>query len=53
MGQDDAGAQHRIEHAHFTKLSALSTIGALEALAWTAAELAASEDEPQPLLGDT
>jgi hypothetical protein len=25
--------QHRIEHAHFTKLSALSTIGALEALA--------------------
>lgn len=25
--------QHRIAHAHFTKLSALSTIGALEALA--------------------
>jgi hypothetical protein len=25
--------QHRVEHAHFTKLSALSTIGALEALA--------------------
>jgi hypothetical protein len=25
--------QHRTEHAHFTKLSALSTIGALEALA--------------------
>lgn len=25
--------QHRIEHAHFAKLSALSTIGALEALA--------------------
>jgi hypothetical protein len=120
--------RHRIEHAHFTKLSALATIGALEALAaqtgepkladrqwvmrsaareaveswdeirderngmqyaiaswltlalgayltalergvevqpmeiakwltqalaWTAAELAASEDEPQPLLGDT
>jgi hypothetical protein len=27
------GPQHRVEHAHFTKLSALSTIGALEALA--------------------
>jgi hypothetical protein len=120
--------RHRIEHTRFTKLSALSTIGTLEALAaqtgepkladrqwvmrsaareaveswdeirdernglqyaiaswltlalgayltalergvevqpmgiakwltralaWTAAELAASEDEPQPLLGDT
>lgn len=28
-----ARPQHRVEHAHFTKLSALSTIGALEALA--------------------